>query len=428
MREMHGSVNPDPVWVLENKRNMMSQIGNTIGQEKKQDVFSNVQSFFQTFVPQRFAYALKPAGVVFLALVLTTSGWIASAYAKPGDVLWNAKNALDNVVEQGQLAFTAQEDQAVLHLKFATKRAKVIQEVADNTVDPKVKTDIIKQTVEELKDKMDQATKSVNNTPVEKSKELVKEVNNKVKEITQSLSETVAKVDTVDHQLAKDIDKSSLDTKQKSLAMIEVVVQKKTDAQVEISDEEKDIIKEHLTTAVGDMKEEAVKAKDQATGLVQEVKNSADEGKTVSTSTVSVLGSGSTASSSTGVNSTGTIQNNINVSSTISVASTTKEIVDGVAQTASQTVQTAETKEVEVKTLIQTNVLEAIKKTQELGVVVQQTVNTVEKTAEILPTIIVNSTLGTIKTGTSAAPGTTFVPTTSSTVGVQIKTVTTTAK
>ncbi|MBT3949437.1 hypothetical protein HOF40_05120 [Candidatus Parcubacteria bacterium] len=133
VRKKTGLVNPDRSWVLENKQRLFDQISNTtvvVEKEKKQKTPENMQyawlSFTRkakVFLPQNMATLARPLATAVLALMLTTGGWVASAYAEPGDVFWGTKEAFGAVVEQGRLAFTPDNEEASLHLEFASKRA-----------------------------------------------------------------------------------------------------------------------------------------------------------------------------------------------------------------------------------------------------------------------------------------------------------------
>lgn len=154
LKEINGMINPDSFWVIENKNKLMRQILPTtvarvyIVSEKTDarlrsqvaSVLENIQIASKVFASRRYIRSLRSVMALVLALLLTTSGWVASAYAEPGDALWTAKTAWNSVVEKSQLAVTAEEDEAPLHLQFAAKQAHVLKQVVEQEdVEPEKK-------------------------------------------------------------------------------------------------------------------------------------------------------------------------------------------------------------------------------------------------------------------------------------------------
>ena len=99
------------------------------------------------FVPTNINKAFRPILTAVMALVITSGGWIASAYAEPGDFMWSTKVALNSVVEQGQLALTPEEKKTSIKLDFATKRAHILKQVSDSNIQNKdTKNKLLKET------------------------------------------------------------------------------------------------------------------------------------------------------------------------------------------------------------------------------------------------------------------------------------------
>jgi len=245
---------------------LMSQIAHTnVIQEKKIESYSESLGFLmrleknvEAFIPRKLKYNFKPALIVFCALLFTSTGWIASAYAEPGDMFWGTKMAINNVVEKSQIVFTAEDDETKLHLKFASKRADVIKQVSEKTeieVKKEDKAKIINDTKDKLKENLDDANESLKNTSSDKASEMVKEISLKTSEITKSVKESAEKIKIEDKELAKNLDESVADSQKTSLEMVEVLLQKKVESKKEITEEEKNIITEHIAVIVGNLED-----------------------------------------------------------------------------------------------------------------------------------------------------------------------------
>ena len=408
IQHTQGLINPDPSWVSENKNRLMSQIRNTQVVVDEKVVTHNTQyawyelgRLVQTFTPRNFSRALRPLATAVLALVLTTGGWVASAYAEPGDTLWGAKEAWNSVLEKGQLAFTPSGDEAPLHLEFASKRAQVLKQVVEKQdVELSKKEELVKKTAGEIKEKLESANESLRQTDPDKAALLVKDVSLKTKEISDTLKETAEKMGEANKELGEDIGQQAVDAKKKSLEMVEVVVQKKAEAQVQISEEEKNIIKDHLDEVVKDIKQDAEKAKTTADSLMESVEagfldtvsSTTDvAGNAVVSSTPSVVTS-TDAVGITSTTATGTIQTTTQQQTTMKA----EDKVLGVSQQIDKAVESLTSEGGNVDVLVEENILEAIKKTQELSSSVGQTVQQVQNTAaEFLPQII-NSGIRTV--------------------------------
>ncbi|PLX28256.1 hypothetical protein C0581_02880 [Candidatus Parcubacteria bacterium] len=424
VKQAKGLVNPDPSWVLENKQKLLNQISNTTAveqKEKKQNVPENMQyawlSFTRkakVFLPQNMASLARPLATAVLALLLTTSGWVASAYAEPGDVFWGTKEAFGVVVEHGRLVLTRDDDEAPLHLEFASKRAKVLQQVVDReNIDPVKKKKMVQKAVEDVEKKLASADESLQKISPEKASKMVKDVSLKTKEISKTLKDTAKKVEVEDSEFAKDINKKATESTKKSLEMVEVVVQKKIEAQLEISEDEKNVIKEHIDEVVGNLKQDAQKAQTQAEELTEGVETGAISEHELVTSTVGVVEE---------------VENSVEGDPSTTTSDSIDTEIEAVSTTTSENVETADESDVEqtiqsgslmesgekvknvVKTigdavesfdedvegvdvLVEEDILEAIKKTQELNDSVEQAVDGVSKTVEELLPHISNSGL-----------------------------------
>ncbi|MFA5211529.1 MAG: hypothetical protein WC414_03435 [Patescibacteria group bacterium] len=401
MKQIKNGINPDSFWMQKNKEDLLNRIANTnVGNEKKIEVYGKNLSLImkferniEAFIPHNFKNGFKPALIVFLALFFTSGGWIASAYAEPGDMLWSTKVALNNVVEKSQIALANEDDEAELHLKFATKKADVIKQVSEKTeVEKEDKAKIIKDTKDKMKENLNSANESLKKISPEKAGEMVKEVSLKTTEITNSVKASAEKIAESDIDLAKDLDETANETQKTSLEMVEVVLQKKVDANNEITEEEKNIVSEHIANIVTNLETHIDSLKTEKEKQETELNNINQ-----STSTLNInsnIGNSLNNSVTTGTINisannnivTGTLNLNAN-STTINLTTSTilnAEKIIEVKNILDQTRQELEKGKDEATNLIQDDVLGAIQKTKQI--------TNVAKEAEIKIDIIVKNT------------------------------------
>lgn len=414
-----------PSWVLENKQLLMSQISKTrveVSSTQKQTLTTKLKNFshiYQMFVPTNLHKSFRPVFTALVALVLTSGGWVASAYAEPGDFMWSTKMAFNSVVEQGKLAITPEEQKTSLKLNFAAKSAQVLKQVSDSDIVNKdAKNKLIKETSSDLQNKLNSANESLQNSEAKDAVNLVKEVSLKTKEISNTIKEVATKTFADNEQLSNDLSAQALDASKTSLQMVEVVLEKKAEVNSEVSEEEKLVIKEHVTDTVNQIKQDTEKAKAQAGQLVEDVKNDNinDSNNPVNTNIVQVSSSStealkvstSTSTSSSSTSSTGSsdLSKIIPKEDEILVKST-KSTADDLLIRVDAVVKTVETVNTNVQSLLDSNVLEAVKRTIELKNTVSDVSNVVNSTLiqlsqKVLVPIVSTTTTVSVATSTSS--------------------------
>ncbi len=389
VKHADGLVNPNRVWVSKNRARLMSQIENTAVKvtkkipqhEHMQYAWYSTQKFIKAFIPHNMSRVARPVFTMVLALMLTTSGWVASAYAQPGDTLWSAKEAFGSVIERSQLAFANNEDDIALNIKFASKRAQVIKTVVErDDIKTEKKTKIVKKNAEEIEQKLINAKEGIKNVDAENTAEMIKDVSLKTKEIAKSLKETTEEsTKNLDNQeLTTELAKQTTETQKVSLEMVETVVQKKVDAQLEITEEEKTVIKEHIDEVVEDMKEDTKKAKEQTDEMVDVVDNvkiiDGEDGENGGVD-ISEQADGSENMSTT----TGDV---------VVLEKDAGTQVHDVADQVDDAIKKIVSEGLEVDDLVEDNILEAIKKTRALTQTVEEAVDEVTRvTEDVLPAI-----------------------------------------
>lgn len=393
--------NPDLIWVEENKRKMIVQIQNTVNVKTtnldNENNTSQVGIWYRIFVPRTLIYSMKTAAIVLFGVFITAGGWIASAYAQPGDVLWNAKSVINTVIEKGQLAITPEEDEAKLHLNFASKRAMVVKEAIDEAPNSTKKADIARKNIDDIKKNLDLANERLKTSDPEKTKDLVKEVKDTTAGISTVLTESAEKVVSEDESLAKELNDGATNTKNKALEMVESVVEKKVQTQTGVSDEERQIIKQTIEDVIG----ETQKGIEKARGLVEEIENKQTQIKTSGTDinliTSSTLGVVTGVSSTVGTSLTSTINFSENVVGTatgsisgtvnINLGDNVIKTAEQVAQEVEESAQSLEQGVKESQELVESDMLGAIKKIRELNNQITKTVADAQEVSDALPNI-----------------------------------------
>lgn len=317
IKHLEARINPDRGWVLRNREQLMTQIGHSSKQavteyQVSPKVGHTITTWTKIFVPQSLVHSFKPLASVAVALVLTTAGWIASAYAEPGDMLWNAKNAVNSVVENSRLILASDQEQTSLKLGYASKQAHVLRQVVEtDRIEGEEKAKLVDKTVENLQKKLDSAQESIKTLTPADAAGLVKEVSLSTQDISQTLQETAK--NATDSGISEKIEKTAAETTKQSLAMVGDTVQKKTDANLEFSVEEKNIVKDQIDQAVDSMVAGVLKAQNKITEQ--------------SGATTNLIVTG-TSTISTGTTSTSTI----NVTSTTTIGAQ-KKVVDSLKET-----------------------------------------------------------------------------------------------
>ncbi len=378
MKDLETRINPDREWILRNRTRMMAQIEHTSLQSvahpvEGAKVAHTVSTWAKIFVPQTLVRSLKPIASVAFALMITTVGWIASAYAEPGDVLWGAKSAFNSVVENGRLALAPESEQASLKLSYASKQAHVLKQVVETTnVEGEKKTKLVEKTADSLQKKLNSAQESIKVVPLVDSLDLVKKVSLSTQDISQTLKETLENAEV--GGISEKIEKTAVETTKQSLEMVGDAFQKKADANIEISNEEKEIVKDHIDQAVESIIAEVSKAQ---------------------------IKLNEQSASSTLLLTTSTIATNLLTSSTplaLTTSTGSTSIMDAIA-----TVKTIDEQKKTVNSLKETNLVEALNTTKALA----ERVTTVIEQITTQGTIVNTPTTTSIQTTTPSASTTT---------------------
>ncbi len=391
VRNLETRISPDHEWVLRNREKLMTQIAHTskqsvVSSQISSSVAHSVGTWTKIFVPHSLVHSLKPAVSVIAALAITTVGWIASAYAQPGDMFWGAKNAFSSVIESSRLALAGENEQATLKLNYASKQAHLLKQVIEtDNVDPEKKARLVETAVVTFQKKFDSAQESLNTLSPENAAGLVKEVSLSTRDISQTLQEATNAVEKKDTVLFEKIEKTATDATTQSLEMVGNTVAKKTEANLVISPEEEAIVKEHIDSAVETIVQSALKAQDK-------------------------------------------LQIQSGVSSTIQVSTTTSSVSGTIASTTLTVSTTAKTEMVialdeqkkTVETLKQTNLLQAINTTKNLAEQVSNVISQVNSGSNTVNQIVPMTTSSTSTitkistTSTVSTPSSTMVTGTAS--------------
>lgn len=369
-KEQNGRLNPDQFWVAQNRAKLVAQINNTVSEEHPRFRFDYVWQAINIFVPGRLAYTVvRPVAVFVLVGAIATSGWIASVSATqnclPGEVCYGVKLAAEKTQEIVTSVTGAKDQQAQMHLEFATRRAKEVKKVMENKeIDAPRRAAEAMQKLKKSIQTANEAIKAVMEEEPEKIVEVVKGMQETAKDINQTLTDAAEQGgDGVDVAGTKQVVKDS------SLDIVKVVVQKNEGDGSVVSDEDaKAMVKIQIDVALqdtGDMKSRA----EDAAKVLEAVPVTANN--LLSDVVVSV--------SSTILISTSSIQ--VVVSSTTPIVLPTSTIKDVLGDVSKQAVTQGEASQKtleEARVLVESNhLLEAISKVKDATQAAEQAERTV---------------------------------------------------
>lgn len=370
VKERNDRLNPDQSWVAQNRAKLMAQINNTVSEEHPRFRFDYVWQMINVFVPGRLAYTVvRPVAVFVLIGTVATSGWIASVSATqnclPGEVCYGVKLAAEKTQELVTSVTGAKDQQAQMHLEFATRRAKEVKKVVEQKVANAPQK--AAETMQKLEKSIQTANKVI--------KEVVEEEPEKIVEVVKGMQETAKDINqtlTVAAEQggeAVDVAGTKQMVKESSLDVVKTVVQKSEGDGGVVSDEDaKAMVQTQIDVALQDTGD--VKSRAEETVKVLEATAGASAGLP-SDVAVSV--------SSTVLVSTSSIQ--VVVSSTAPIVLPTSTIKDVLGDVSKQVVTQGEASQKtleEAKVLMDNNhLLEAIDKVRDAAQVVQQAEKTV---------------------------------------------------
>lgn len=369
-KEQDDRLNPDSSWVAQNRANLMAQIGNTVSEDQPRFRLEYIWQAINIFVPGRMAYTVvRPVAVFVLIGAIATSGWIASVSATqnclPGEICYGVKLATEKTQELVTTVTGAKDQQAQMHLEFATRRAKEVKKVVEQKVANAPQK--AAETMQKLEKSIQTANKVI--------KEVVEEEPDKIVEVVKGMQETAKDINqtltVAAEQGGADVDVAGTKqvVKDSSLDIVKTVVQKNEGDGNVVSDEDaKAMVQTQIDVALkdtGDMKSRA-----EETVKVLEATASAPAGLP-SDMVVSV--------SSTVLVSTSSIQ--VVVSSTAPIVLPTSTIKNVLGDVSKQVVTQGEASQktlAEAKVLVDNNhLLEAIDKVKDAAQAVQQAEKTV---------------------------------------------------
>lgn len=187
----HERIRPDLDWVSKSRQVLLQQIRNTVFVPSSKNTRLSSRHILQAvtlFFSRRTFLILRTASLIFLAMLVTTGGWIASVNAAfnslPGDALYNVKLA----TEKTELIVTSvvgtEKEKVTTLLRHASNRVEEYQK--SKTPDQaKVVIQSLKKSIESTNKHLEQqvgAGASTNAT------ELAKVVNEKTEELLDSLN------------------------------------------------------------------------------------------------------------------------------------------------------------------------------------------------------------------------------------------------
>lgn len=380
LKELHSlntQINPDQVWVRENKAKLFAQINNTVHADTKVRAFSfsHIDQFFSIFMPNSVVSMARPVLIFLLAITTTIGGWVAGVSASqnslPGDTLYGVKLATEKTQVTIASVTGDKEAETQLHLKFAGRRSEEVKQVIENKQPDAPKR--AEEAITELKKSIELARKTVEDVgqkDVEKAVVLAKDVSKMTNEINKDLSEaaTVAKADVA---ITKEVANTKEIVTSAGLDTIRMVVEKSSQTDVKTSDaiqkQVKELVIEKISTLSEDKKTSAEVLK-----TLTELPN------TASSTVPAIIPNSSLPLPTAAASST-------NTSSTVSVKETVKGIVDKVDKSGELVDKMIGDARVLVE---QKNLVEAIEKAKEVSRVSNETTRAVSEATETVKKIL----------------------------------------
>jgi len=374
IRKQNGGINPDGLWVSENRAKLLHQIGNTTVTEKTKFNFWLPYQFAKALVPNQIYAPVRVMMALFLVGVITLSSWIASASATesclPGDICYGVKLAAEKTQSALVSVTGSKKDKASLHLDFAKRRADEAKKVVTEQK-PKAETNVVvalKKLEENIQVVSDSIKENKDSAP-EQVVEMKKEVEQKTTEIKQVLKE-------VDNQtVSVDISNTKQVVKDVNLKAVEIVVQTKEEGKVAVSDSE---VKTMVEQVIAETLKDNTEVKDTAkatTDVVEKITNPA-----LNTSSTSSLVSSTMALIFN--TSTEKIESS-NAPADMTPSSTTA--VKNVVEQATKKVDATQKNLEEAKVLVDNNhLLEAIQKVKEVSEVSKEAEKTVSEVKKVV--------------------------------------------
>lgn len=266
LKSAHNGVNPDHLWVEENKKRLMLQITNTVGAAPEVSTLVAIKKFIKTFVPSNVLRFLRPVFTVAMVLVLAIAGWGASVSASfnslPGDVLWNVKVA----AEKTQIAFAGSKEEKIKkQLEFAERRVeevKMVFEKGDKSTDKhrsaaKKELEKVKESVKDVVKTADETVRDTVKTDPTKAVQLALVVENRADNIVAGLDQLKEVADkTGDKELVQQVVKTAKETSETAYIPVQSVLEASTQPEVvtdqKVQQEVKQIVTEKLQGVLED--------------------------------------------------------------------------------------------------------------------------------------------------------------------------------
>ncbi len=275
LKSAHDLVNPDHVWVAENKKRLMLQIGNMVGDTREKNFLYAFRQLVKIFVPSRALRILRPIFTGSMVLLLAIAGWAASVSASfnslPGDVLWNVKVA----AEKTQIAFsTTKEEKIKKQLEYAERRVEEVKIVFENNNEKstdkhrsaaKKELEKVKESVRDTVKSADEAVRDTVKSDPTKAVQLALSIENKAGNISAGLDELKEVADkTGDKELVEQVVQTVKETNESAYIPVQSLLEASKQPEVvenqKIQDEVKHLVSEKLQGVLDDTEKVKQKA------------------------------------------------------------------------------------------------------------------------------------------------------------------------
>jgi len=403
MKQKNDQINPDRVWVFKNKECLLKQIENNVSNHKPHFSFANVLEMTNVIFPGRMVYSVvRPVAVFALIAIIATSGWIAGVSATadslPGDLGYNVKLATEKTQEIVTAVTGTENQEAQMHMEFASRRAKEVKKVVEenNEGAPKKVEVAIKHLEKSISSANDKIKEVGEKTP-EKIMEATKAITEKSKEINSDLKEASKQ------EGSENIAEAKKKVTEVGLTAVEAVVKAKENGSLEVSDADvKDLVNEQINNILAEVDEIKTEAQAVVRGL-EETDVSQKQDTVVSGAEVNNISNSSSTPAgditTTTVTTTGTTQlENLSVTGEVKPVSNllstsagslteVKTVVDEALKKINETGDEAVKDLTDAKTMVENNqISEALEKVRQITGTTQETEKAVTEVKKVVNT------------------------------------------
>ncbi|MCB9798899.1 hypothetical protein H6758_04195 [Candidatus Nomurabacteria bacterium] len=401
LKEKESQIQPDALWVQQNKKRLLSQIQNTTAADTKSAFSLRLWQLLEIFIPHNTVIVAQRFAVFILIIGVAVGGFSLSASASqnslPGDKLWKIKLATEAIEDVAVFTVADSQTKVALKKKRVEKRVEELEKLTQERKDDLPKR--IKEANVVLKENLTAASEIAGQVQSEHAVKIALELtqtNKQAKDALKKATEAIvenASTEQEKKEVEKDVKATTKEINQTNLEVIKKAVQKRIKGGNEVEIEEEEEIKKVVMESVEELSDQ--QSQDKAKDVIEKAKQTTTHEENEKIETPST-----TAKQSEEVNiesSSSTLQT---TSTSLDLVTTTpdqkvkEEAAPAPAPNVQKVIADAQrgTNEVEqlrneVKTLANSNqLIEAIERAQDLGEVASKTEAKIEQLEQLVGT------------------------------------------